>query len=247
MNTSTNETSLKIERFTTKDETTKAAAKGLNDILSQYVDYPVLLLLAGGSSLDILEYINPEYFSTDLTVTVTDERFYEDLDINNFALLQATSFYNSLIEADAFCINTQANAGETQEECAKRFEKNIKEWKFDFPKGKIVALYGMGADGHTGGMIPGVLGEADFEKDFNTEDVWVSAINAEGKNEFPLRFSTTLPFMRDQVDHAVFYVTGANKKVAFDKASKGEGKNFEIPARVISEMKDVTVFTDIAE
>ncbi len=236
---------LKIERLSDMGAVTKAAGDYLNDILAQYVDRPVLLLLAGGSSLAVLEYINPEYLSADLTVTVTDDRFSDELDINNFAILQSTNFYNSLIDVDAFCINTQPNPGETIEECATRFERNIKEWKADFPKGIIIALYGMGADGHTGGMIPGVLGKEEFDTKFNTKNILVESIDAEGKSEYPLRISTTLSFMRDMVDHAVFYITGENKRSAFEKAMSGEGEYSEIPARVMTEMKDAVVFTDI--
>ncbi len=236
----------KIEKYDTVEATQHAAVLYLNDLLTQYVDKPVLLLLAGGSSMSLYNGINPEYLSADLTVTVTDERFSEELDINNFAILQATEFYNELIQVDAFCINTQPNSGETIEECAKRFEKNLKEWKSDFPKGIVIAVYGMGADGHTGGMIPGVLGKEEFEKIFNTESIWVSPIDASGKIEHPLRFSTTIPFMKNIVDHALFYITGEQKKAAFDRATSEGTEYFEVPARVMMDMKDAVVFTDIA-
>ncbi len=236
----------RIEKYDTVEAVKDAAVLYLNDLLTQYVDRPVLLLLAGGSSMSLYNDINPEYLSADLTVTVTDDRFSEELDINNFAILQATEFYNELIQVDAFCINTQPNSGETIEECSIRFEKNLKEWKSDFPKGIVIAVYGMGADGHTGGMIPGVFGKEEFEKRFNTETVWVSPIDASGKIEHPLRFSTTIPFMKNVVDHALFYITGQQKKGAFDRAIDGKTEYFEVPARVMMDMKDAVVFTDIA-
>ncbi|MBU3668636.1 MAG: hypothetical protein FGM57_01560 [Candidatus Taylorbacteria bacterium] len=247
MNTNPTKNSLKIERFQSVEETNRAAISYLNDLLAQYVDRPVLLLLAGGSSVTLYDGINPEYLSMDLTVTVTDERFSNEVDINNFAILQATDFYNELIQVDAFCINTQPNAGETMEDCARRFERNLKEWKRDFPKGVVLAVYGMGKDGHTGGMIPGVLGEAEFNQRYNTDDVWVSSMDAGDKIEYSQRFSTTIPFMKNQVDHALFYVTGTSKKEALDKAIDGNLPYHKIPATVMSHMKDVVLFTDIAE
>lgn len=237
----------KIERFGSLEATNEAAVSYVNDLLAQYVDRPVLLLLAGGSSVQLYDYINPEYLSADLTVTVTDDRFSQELDVNNFAILQATEFYNELIQVDAFCINTQPNGGETIEECAKRFEKNIRDWKKDFPKGVVIAVYGMGKDGHTGGMIPGVLSSEEFEKEFNNENVWVSPIDAKDKIEHPLRFSTTIPFMKNMVDHAVFYITGEQKKSALMKALDASTAYSDIPARVMLDMKDVVVFTDITE
>ncbi len=237
----------KIERFDTLEATNEAAVTYLNDLLAQYVDRPVLLLLAGGSSVQLYDHINPEYLSADLTVTVTDDRFSQELDVNNFAILQATEFYNELIQVDAFCINTQPNSEETIEECAKRFEKNIRDWKKDFPKGVVIAVCGMGKDGHTGGMIPGVLSHEEFEKEFNNENVWVSPIDAKDKIEHPLRFSTTIPFMKNVVDHAMFYITGEQKKTALMKALDVNTTYAEIPARVMLDMKDVVIFTDITE
>ncbi len=244
-NNTTSSEHLKIERCNSLEETQVSAVKYLNDLLSHYVDRPVLLLLAGGSSMELYNRINPEYLSTNLTVTVTDDRFSEELDVNNFAILQSTSFYNDLIDVDAFCINTQPNAGETLEECALRFEKNLKEWKSDFPKGIVIAVYGVGADGHTGGMVPGVLSKADFDSKFNSENVWVSPINAEGKIEHPLRFSTTIPFMKNIVDHALFYVTGEKKKEILNTLLSEKKEYFEVPAVVMKDMKDVTLFTDV--
>jgi 6-phosphogluconolactonase/glucosamine-6-phosphate isomerase/deaminase len=181
---------------------------------------------------------------------MTDDRFSEELDVNNFAILQSTSFYNSLIDADAFCINTGPNSGESIEEYRARFEKNLKEWRSDFPKGIIVALYGMGADGHTGGMIPGLLDQKGFDAEFNSDDRLVGTFDAESaghadKHEFPVRISTTLSFMRNHVDHAAFYVAGESKRAALAKATQGEGEYHVNPAKIMTEMKDAIVFTDI--
>lgn len=257
--------SLKVERFANAEAVAKEVGKYLNDLLTQYAEHPVLLLLAGGSSAAVLEHINPEYLSPDLTITTTDDRFSTELDVNNFSILQSTSFYNSLVEADAFCISTEPFEEETLEQYRARFEKNLREWKQDFPKGKIVALYGMGTDGHTGGMIPGLLEKEAFDAEFNDSDRLVGTFDAlaaameqsgglkENHYEFPQRISTTLPFMRDWVDHAVFYVTGEAKKPAFDRVVAasadanlyGETDFSALPAAIVSFMKDATIFTDI--
>ena len=257
--------SLKVERFSDVDTTAKEVGKYLNDLLTQYVERPTLLLVAGGSSVAVLEYINPEYLSPDLTVTTTDDRFSTELDINNFSILQSTTFYNSLVEADAFCISTEPFEDEALEPYRARFEKNLREWKQDFPKGIIIALYGMGADGHTGGMIPGLYNKAEFDAEFNDSDRLVGTFDAlaydtahEGsvhakEYEFPQRISTTLPFMRDWVDHAAFYITGENKKKALDNAlSIDTNSSFDdvdfstAPVSIVRFMKDATIFTDIA-
>ncbi len=226
------------------------AGKYISDLLAQYNGKPILFLSAGGSSFDVLNHINPSYLSPDLTITMTDDRFSEELDINNFAILQSTPFYNHLVEADAFCISTQPNEGETLEEFRARFEKNLREWKQDFPKGIIIALYGMGPDGHTGSMIPNVYPEDTFNMEFNSNNRLVGTFDAvtAGKpdvNPYPLRISTTIPFMRDWVDHAVYYMIGENKKPALEKALGGTEPFYKIPASVMIHMKDVIIFTDI--
>ncbi len=242
-----NSKSVKVE---VTDKPKEEAAKYISDLLAQYVGRPTLLLCAGGSSFDVYDLINPEYLSPDLTVTMTDDRFSEELDVNNFAILQSTAFYNNLIEADAFCINTQPNEGEQLEEYRARFEKNIREWKLDFPNGVIVALYGMGPDGHTGGMIPGIYSENTFNAEFNSNDRLVGTLDAVtvGKadvNPFPLRISTTIPFVKNWVDHTVYYITGDSKKEALQKVLEGTEPFYKIPATVMNHLKDVIVFTDI--
>lgn len=266
MNTSPNTKQLKIERFADAETAAKEAGAYISDILAQYVDRPVLFLTAGGSSTSVLDHINVEYLSPDLTVTTTDDRFSTELDINNFSILHTTQFYNGLVQADAFCINSEPYEGEEIENYRARFEKNLREWKQDFPKGIIIALYGMGADGHTGGMIPGLLTKEAFDAEFNNADRIVGTFDAfavdgglkAGGYDFPQRISTTLPFMRDWVDHAVFYITGAAKKPMLDRVlaitdivSEENAKTFEetdfsaLPARVIPFMRDAVIFTDI--
>ena len=242
-----NSKSVKIERT---DNPTEETAKHISDLLAQYIGRPVLLLCAGGSSFAVYDLINPEYLSPDLTVTMTDDRFSEELDVNNFAILQSTSFYTNLIEADAFCINTQPNEGEKLEEYRARFEKNIREWKQDFPDGIIIALYGMGPDGHTGSMIPNVYSEDTFNAEFNSDDRLVGTFDAVtvGKtdvNPFPLRISTSIPFMKNWINHTVYYITGENKKDALQKALEGTEPFYKIPATVINHLKDVIIFTNI--
>lgn len=240
----------RIEVYKNIEELNKEVGQYISDILTQYVDKPVLLLVPGGSAMAALDHISPETFSPDLTVTMTDDRFSDQLDkdfkeINNFAVLQTTKFYDHLIQTDAFCINTQINEGESFEEYRARFEKNIRDWRNDYPKGKVIALYGMGADGHTGGMVPGSLSEAEFNTMFDGDNL-VGKIDAGSSNPYLKRISTTLPFMREWVDHAVFYITGEQKRSALERALKDDGEYFETPALVMGDMKDAVIFTDIS-
>lgn len=220
------------------------AATYINDLLATHINKPILLLTGGGSAMSVLDYINPEYIGNNITVTVTDDRFTDDIAENNFTVLQTTPFYDSLIDVDAFCIDTQLFGGETIEIQRDRFEKNIREWQKDFPNGIIIGLYGMGADGHIAGIIPGVYGQEDFDKKFNGKE-YITDVDALGKNTHPYRITTTFSFMK-LVDFPLMYVVGENKKHAFEKTLAPAGLLYETPARIIQEMKNPQIFTDIS-
>lgn len=220
------------------------AGKYISDILAINSGRPILLLIAGGSSVAVVEHINPEYLDEQLTVTVTDERFTDDILENNFDNLQSTSFYNELIQVDAFCINTSVVEGDTIETHAARFENNIRDWMADFPKGIIIALYGIGADGHIGGIIPGLYKGDAFKMKFDSDRLVETVVDPSKASAFPERVSTTLTFMK-RVDYPVIYTTGDIKKGALEKALDTHTSIEDIPARIILDMKAPTIFTDI--
>lgn len=230
-----------------------AAGTYISDILAVNLGRPILMLLAGGSARKVLDYINPEYLSPDITVTVTDERFTDNLDHNNFDLLQTTHFYNELTQQDAYCINTSLFAGDDIDLHAARFEKNIQDWMREFPKGLIIGLFGIGADGHTAGIIPGVYDAKAFEERFDNKDHIVATVidkregsQMQNKNEFPERITVTLPFMR-QIDFPLFYVEGEGKRSALEKSLNAESALSDVPARIMLEMKSPVVFTNLEQ
>ncbi len=227
------------------ERVTEETGKYINDLLSLHIDKPILLLLAGGSAVQVLDCIKPEFLHDQITVTVTDERFTQDISENNFDVLQTTSFYNELVQVDAFCINTSVWEGDTVQMHADRFERNIKDWMAEFPSGIIIALYGMGTDGHTAGIIPGIYHGNDFDQRYCREDVFV-AITEDTRPEaiFPLRVTTTLSFMK-KVHYPIFYITGSTKKHMLAKALNPETTLEEVPARIILDMNKPMVFTDI--
>ena len=103
---------------------------------------------------------------------------------------------------------------------------------------------GVGKDGHTAGVMPFPESKKLFE-DLFLDQEWVASFDATGKSEHKLRFTTTLTFIKKQVDHAVVYVQGKDKKEALEKISDKKGELYEIPAKIFCEMKDVVLCTDI--
>ena len=75
---------MNISRFETKVEAAAASGEALNKLLLENKDAPVLLLLSGGSSLSILDYVNTSSLGENLTITMLDERFSQEAEANNF-------------------------------------------------------------------------------------------------------------------------------------------------------------------
>ena len=182
-------------------------------------------------------------FPPNLTVGVLDERFSEDPKVNNFTQLAETSFFQKAQEKGAYFIDTRVQPREDLEMLSKRFEDALLKWRQEHPGGRIVITQGMGPDGHTAGMMPHPKEKDIFKELFEGEN-WVRGYDAGDKNEYSLRVTTTMPFLR-MADHSVVYIVGKEKKDVLSRMLSEEGTLFETPARIIHEMKDVHIFTDI--
>ena len=83
-----------------------------------------------------------------------------------------------------------------------------------------------------------------FNKNFNDNNKIVIAYDATGKNQYTLRVTTTLSFLKD-VDVSIVFVCGVDKTDALRKTLSSDGDISTTPARIINEMKEVFLFTDI--
>ncbi|OHA70728.1 MAG: hypothetical protein A3D64_01040 [Candidatus Wildermuthbacteria bacterium RIFCSPHIGHO2_02_FULL_49_9] len=202
---------------------------------------PTLFLLSGGSSLALLERIT--IFPPKLTVGVTDERFSENPKANNFAQLAETSFFQKAQESGAYFIDTRVQPGEDIQVFSKRFEDAIRAWKEEHPGGTVVITQGVGVDGHTFGIMPYPKDRQAFSELFEGKN-WVVGYDAGSRNEHPLRATITIPFLQE-VDFSVVYMAGKEKGQALSRMLAKEGTLWETPARIVREMKEVHVFTDI--
>lgn len=225
------------------------AGKKVDEILSEYKkqNLPILLMLSGGSSLSILSSINTANLSQDSTICVVDERFSPDPTVNNMAQIMQTDFFRKANGAGAKVIDTRPLNGETQEQLSKRFNDSITSWVQNNPNGKVVATLGMGPDGHIAGIMPESENAEKFNNEFDRETAnkYVVSYDAGEKNQFPLRVTVGLPFLR-RIDKAVAYIVGENKREAWNRLNQSEGEIAMTPARVLKEMAgDVYLFTDL--
>ncbi len=78
---------------------------------------------------------------------------------------------------------------------------------------------------------------------FDDEAQWVTGYDASYRNEYPLRVTVTLPFLR-KVSFGVVYAVGKDKKNALIATLAPVGTISQTPARIIAEMPHCLLYTD---
>jgi 6-phosphogluconolactonase/glucosamine-6-phosphate isomerase/deaminase len=236
---------IQLTEYETRDEAFRSAGSELDALFAQHMSDPILFLSSGGSALQLVESVLPQYITDRITVTVLDERYSTDPQENNFALLTQTGFYSRVQEKGCRTIDTRVRQGETSEQLATRFEQALRDWKESHSEGIVIATMGVGPDAHISGMMPFPESKELFSKLFEG-DQWVASYDASGKNPYPHRVTTTMPFVRSVIDHALVFVSGEDKKQALEIIFNQESHAIhETPGAVFHEMKDVRVHTDI--
>ena len=206
---------------------------------------PTLLLLSGGSSFEIIKGIKIDCLGKYLTVGMLDERFEADPKINNFLQFKETVFYRLAKDRDVNFIESVPFDGEALESFAKRIEEKWKSWRRRNGNGKIFITQGVGADGHTAGIMPYDEDRDFFKNTFEDKSRFVVGYNASKKSQYSKRATATLPFLRNEVEVSLVWMAGKEKIKAFNDIMSEDGSLAETPARIIKEMKNATIFTNI--
>jgi 6-phosphogluconolactonase/glucosamine-6-phosphate isomerase/deaminase len=226
------------------EDTLPKTVERLNGILAREFGGPVLLLLAGGSSIALYDHIETQHLGSHITLAVTDERATSDAGANNFSRIAATRFFTNACERNCNYIDTRLGADENLDALAARFDGAVRQWFTDHPAGKCLAVLGVGADGHTAGILPHPWDRANFARLFENADRWTVGYDAGGKSEHPLRVTVTCTFLRAKVDEAVVYAVGSAKARALKRLCGRKGHLADLPAWILREMRAATVFTD---
>ncbi len=222
----------------------KKAGDALSEILQERKNKPTLLLLAGGSAFQLLNYVDGKVLGNYLTIAMGDERFSRNEDENNFAQLEKTAFCTKATKAGVLFVGSKVKSGETLQAFTKKYEACITAWMKKNPHGEIIATLGVGKDGHTAGILPYPQDKTFFQSLFEKEDLF-AGYDADKKTDIPLRVTMTMTFIRKNIKHAIVYATGVEKKAALLKTLASEGNLHETPARIIREIPKVTLFTDL--
>jgi len=234
-------------RILHKQSKVEAAAHAA-DLLRQHlltaIEHPVLLLLSGGSSLEVLQTLSIDNMPRTFSIGMVDERYVPEKEKQNGPILHQTCFIRQTQLKGVPFVPIEMSGTANPAECATRYELSLKEWRRAFPDGIISAILGIGSDGHVAGVLPYAERKNWFLEKFVDTHAWMVGYDTQGKGEFPARVSASLHFLMQEVNYAVVYACGEEKKPIIESLEQGKGELSQLPARVLSLMKEVDVCTD---
>ncbi len=216
----------------------EGAGISLTRILTDYKTKPILLMVSGGSGFSILEYVSDEVLGPHISLSVLDERFSKNPDVNNLLQLEQTGFFMRAIEKGVKVVQPKITDFDTNLSYSNKFEVILKEWRRNNPEGVIVATMGIGSDGHTAGIFK------NFE-DTNHEERWVVGYRVSKElNEHTERVTVTYTFLKEQVDRAIVYASGKEKRKFIDLITTSDCKQEYVPSCILQKMRYVELYTD---
>lgn len=227
-----------------REEARKFFAKDISRKLREFRDTErrdVLFLSSGGSALSVLDLIDEDVIGPYLTIGIFDERFDPSNRTSNYAQLRKTDFYKKAVQRGCRLIDTSTAKGQTIEGLADFYENELRSWRARHPRGAIMATMGIALDGHTAGIMPHPDDPERFHELFERER-WIVSYDAENKNPFRYRVTTTFTFLR-YVDLVGIYLVGKEKGEMF-RALLSDGGTHELPGRIIKSLPRGAVYTD---
>jgi len=216
------------------------AGEHLSGLLDRYQDEPVSLFVSGGSALAVLECIDPSLMGPGLSVMMIDERFDESPEINNFFQFSRLDFFQTAIKRGVNIIETKV----LPDESFASYGERLKELVGDISQRKVLVILGLGADGHTAGIMPFADEINKFAELFDGPDL-VTYYDATGKNPYPFRVTVTNTFLRNQVDAGIVFVSGEDKREALASVLRSGEDLAVVPGRIFHYIPELTIFTDI--
>lgn len=214
-------------------EVSAIASDHISSWIREYSSRPVLLLVSGGSAHVVLNDVTLPEDTSHLTLSVLDERLVDDVGSHNFSALAQTSFFTTFKKRGGATVNPSDDS------------EGVLRWRQSNPNGVVIATMGVGADGHTAGIMSYPHNKDLFDQEFEEpEQGTVSYEPLQGTSEYQRRYTVTLSFLREVIDHALVFVIGSEKKEALSRVVADEGALHHTPARIIYEMKHVVLITD---
>lgn len=219
---------LSINIYDKSDEAVEEASKKLYEALNHSVK--TLLLLSGGSSLRVARETLSKLDSDQkklITIAQIDERYGKPghKDSNWNGIEEIVGGFDDY----AGVASVLEDTGDIEEDAAYYNAKLQQVIESNILK---VGLFGVGADGHVAGILPGDEGE--FLK-YTDGRLVVNFIGS----DFP-RITTTSALMR-MLDEAIVYACGPEKEKAITDLNKSTPAN-EHPAQLLKKTNQTSVY-----
>jgi len=232
-----------LHTFNTLDETKARIVAGMQDTVS-CAQGDILFFVSGGSVLGVLNGIDFGVRAEKVTVCLLDERFSNEPSVNNFLQLQQTDFYKKSIKKGVHFIESIPQKTESLEDFSKRFEREVTSWLDNHAERTIIAVFGMGADGHTAGVFPYPENKDYFDETFLKTKHAVIGFDVGDKNQYKKRITTT-PVLWTEINHAFLYACGPEKKEKLHELLYGKTHApHSLPVSLIYQTKKQSIYTD---
>jgi len=222
----------------TSSEPLKETAKALSDTLEKYKNTDVLLLLAGGSALQVLDEVDTSFINEYTTIMMMDERFTADAKNNNFLQMTKTFFYTKLTNTQCSFLPTVPEENESHDDFSNRIEKDLATYLETHPNCTVVALFGIGPDGHTGAIFP--MTHEEFIDTYGQGNLYTKVVYP--KNPFVNRSSITPKFIKRYITQSLVYAVGEAKLPVLSTITDPYELH-EMPAH-IHELIESSLYTD---
>jgi 6-phosphogluconolactonase/glucosamine-6-phosphate isomerase/deaminase len=223
----------------TSQKPLQAAANALSQALETYKNNDILLILAGGSALQVLDEVNTNSINEYVTIMMMDERFSTTATENNFLQLTKTLFYTKLTNSQCNFLPSVPTEGESHADFSHRMELQLNTYLEEHPNTTVLALFGIGPDGHTGAIFP--MEQASFIDTYGQGNLYTQVVY--DKNPFAKRSSITPKFIKGYITESFVYVTGANKLPILSTLADPYELH-ELPAYIHNQI-DSKLFTDL--
>lgn len=212
---------------TNREEIIQAIARGMDRALEN--NLKVLWLLSGGSNiaieLEVMQQLQ-HAMSQKLRISMIDDRFVPlDSPDSNWGLLVKRGLSSKRATLVPPIVDFNLSLDEAAADFAKRLQEAT-QWA-----DVVIGQFGIGADGHTAGILPRSVGVHETEK---------PVIGYEGPDFSRI---TTTPAYFAHIDLAIAVALGKNKAEVVKRMPTAVSAD-EQPAQLLLQTKECIVYTD---